>query len=346
MSKFGDLQEKYQDFLVPAVAIYVDGSRLALDDHILAHIAVDLSIGATCNACYFSLENVYEHSSRKIAPALLDKLKPGAILEVSLGYSSDLNKVFRGYVWETRMDFEEDNLGLAVYGLDARGLMRENQRRMIYREQKISDIIETILKDYTPLISAKTIKADNLEQETNIVQEGDDLEFLLAVADMRGLLLYVDKDKFVMDKLTDKVCIEFDWDQCAVSFGVRYLDESITVAGCNPANAKGFLATKPAKQKAAVNSLLTTKRHIPLGAYLMGDSATKVAESLANTAIREALWGRLTCTGLPEAALGHRIKINNFPFAPLNTGNVFTVVEVSHRFGSEKGFVTTIGITG
>ena len=346
MSKFGDLQKKYQAFIVPAIDVYIDGSKLTLDDYILVHIAVDLSIGETCNACHFSLANVYEHSTRKIAPALLDKLKPGAVLEISLGYSSALSRVFRGYIWETRLDFEEDNLGLAVYGLDARGLMRENQRRVIYREQKMSDIIGTILGDYTPLINAKTIKVDNLEQETNIVQEGDDLAFLQEAADKRGLLLYIDQDRFVMDKPTDTVCIEFDWDQCAVAFGIRYLDEKITVAGIDPVNTRGFLVTKPAKQKASSKSLVTTNRHIPLGAYLMGDSATKVADSQADTAVREALRGRLTCTGLPEAALGQKVKINNFPFTPLGTGNVFTVVEVNHRFDGEKGFVTKIGITG
>lgn len=347
MSTLSSLREKYEHFTVPAYKIQAGGSELNKAEFTTVYdISVDLSLGETCGACRFSLGDICEHNSRQILPAALEKLKPGATVAVSLGYGSKLTQVFFGYISETKLRFDEEGAELIVYGLDARGLMRENRRRVIYKDKKMGDIVNTILNDYSPLLKSKSVDAAALEQETSIAREGDDLSFLLEAADNRGLLLYMENDKFVMAKVADSVCFEFDWGQCAVEFGMKYLDANFTGTGCDPTKTERFSAGAPAKQKAAQAGLLTTERDISLGSYLTGDAAAKVVQSLADDAVRETLQGQITCRGVPEAALGQKIKINKFPLAPAKTGDTFSVVSVSHRLDGESGFTTKIGITG
>jgi len=347
MSTFDALQKKYEDFAVPTFKITANGSEFARTDFNIYNVSVDLSVGETCGACRFSVGNIYERGARKITPAALEKLKPGTELCISLGYGSKYTQVFAGYIDELNLHFDEEGLYLVVYSLDARNLMRENTRRFIYKDKKMADIINSTLDDYSKLIKSRSVNVVALEQETSIAQDGDDLSFVVEAAENRSLLVYMENDKFVMDKASDTICLELEWEEFEMEFGMKYLDTKIHCVGCDSTNTERFAAEKPAKQKADQAGLITTNRHIILGSYLSGDSVTKIAEAMAESAVSEALYGRITLPhGVPEVLLGQKVKITKFPLSPSKTGDTFTIVGIGHKINDENGFETALEISG
>ena len=213
--------------------------------------------------------------------------------------------------------------------------------------KKMSDIVNLILDDYSSLVKSRNLNTTDLEQETSIAQDGDDLSFLTTAADNRGLLLYLENDKFIMDKASNTICIELEWEQFEMEFNMQYLDANIICTGCDSTNTERFSAVKPAKQKANQAVLMTTNQHRVLSAYFSGNSAATIAEAMVETAVRESLYGKITCPhGIPEAKIGQKIKISKFPLSPVKTGDTFTIVAIGHKIDEENGFETVIEITG
>lgn len=330
---------------VPAYQIKAGNTELTKAEYAVSDISVDLSVGETCGACRFTLGHVYERGARKIQASMLDALKPGTLLSISLGYDSRYVPVFSGYVHELKLRFDGDEPEVIVFGLDARGLMRENTRGLIYKEKTISQIVNAILDDYATLITSRTVNMADWEQEAAIAQQEDDLSFLLNAAAGRGLLLYMANNQFVMDKPSSTVCAELDWEGRRTEFSLRYLDTSFTGIGCDPATAERFSAVKTAKAITEQAGLLTIKKHAPLASY-HASQAAEVMNALAETAAQEAFFGHISGRGVPGAAVGQKVKINHFPLTALKTGDTFTVVSVGHRLDGTRGFTTEIGITG
>lgn len=346
MSSFSDLQKKYGDFSVPAYKITSDGKELPRSEFIIDEITVDNCMGETAGACRFSLSNVYERGSRQFSSSALSKLTPGSKISVSLGYGSSLTEVFTGYIDELKLRFNEEEIVLAAFCLDARALMRAGAFFASHKDKSLQDIAGAVLDKYSPLISAKDVALASLEKEVNLTQAGSDLSFIQQAARLRGLYFFVDKGKAFIAKADDTVCVEFDWEHFNMEFGIRYLDLKLQGKGYDHEKMEPISAEKTVKQKAKQASLLTVSEVVPLAAHYPGDAGKAVIEAMASTALRESISGFITCRGIPEPKLGQKIKINKFPFAALSTGDIFTIISVRHHLSGAEGFYTEIGIEG
>lgn len=346
MSSYSELQKKYGNFSVPAYKITSDGKELVQSEFIIDEITVDNGMGKTAGGCRFSLSNVYERGSRQFSSSALSKLTPGSKISISLGYGSSLVEVFTGYIDELKLRFNEDEIKLAVFCLDARALMRTGAFFAAHKDKSIQDIAGIVLDKYAPLISAKDITLASLEKEVNLTQAGSDLDFIQQAAQLRGLYFSIDNGKAFISKANDKVCVEFDWEHFSMEFGIRYLDLKLQGKGYDHTKMEPISVEKTVKQKAKQASLLTVSQVVPLAAHYSGDAAKAVIEAKAGTALSEAISGAITCRGIPEPKLGQKIKINKFPFASLSTGDSFTVISIRHNLSAADGFYTEIGIEG
>ncbi|MDR2356319.1 MAG: hypothetical protein LBE16_09045 [Clostridiales Family XIII bacterium] len=345
MSTYDALRKRYDGFAVPAFKITCGGSELKRSAFTFSEIAVDVGMGATAGAARFTLTDVYERGSRRFAPDALKSLVPGKKVSVALGYGSDTTEVFTGYIDELKTRFDEE-MTLTALCLDARGLMRSGSAYAAMKDKKIQDAVAAVLDRYAALVTAKDVKLDAWEQEVNLTQAGTDLDYIIEAAEARGLFLRIDKGKAIIGPAQDTVCIEFDWEQFAMEFSVRYLDEKLTAYGYDAQKMEAFTAEAKAKQAAKQEALLTVRSALRLSRRYTGDTAKKHAEALGKTKTGAALFGKISCVGLPEALVGQKVKINKFPLTALGVPDKLIVTAVSHRIERESGFMTEIEVSG
>jgi hypothetical protein len=360
---FTSLQARYENFTVPAYQITAGGTELSSALFTVDDVSVDLSMGETSSACRFSLYYVYEPGSRSLNEAALSHLKPGTQIQVKLGYGSDLSEVFTGYVSELNFTAgdgglrtaDEDNVSnrfgaedirLTAYCLDARTFMRGAASLEAYKGKAAADAAALIFAKYKPLITSTDINLEALETEISILQQSEDLTFICEAAKTRGAYFFIDCGKAVINKATDTVCVEFDWEQISVDFSVRYLNTTFVGKGYDHGKMKLFTTEIPAKQTVSQAKLLTLVRVEELPRYLLGDSGKTVIKAKAETAVREAVFGTIFCTGITEPRLAQKVKINNFPMTAAGAADTFTVISLKHMLNSRDGFLTEIGIEG
>jgi hypothetical protein len=230
--------------------------------------------------------------------------------------------------------------------LDARGLMRSGSAYAAVKDKKAKDVAETILNKYSPLITAKELKLDDLAQEINLTQAGGDLDYICAAAGLRGLSFYIDCGKAVAAKPGGETCVTFDWEQFEMELKVRYLDENLTAYGYDAANMTAFSSKAAAKSAAKQAKLLTVERASRLPRYIGAEAAKASLDGIAKARAAACVSGVLTCAGLPEVKLGQSVKINKFPMTALGVADILAVVSLRHEISAETGFTTQIGVEG
>jgi hypothetical protein len=285
---------------------------------------------------------VYERGSGRFSPAALDKLAPGKQISVSLGSGSSFSEVFTGYIDELGMRYDAEAVCLRATCLDARALMREGACDTAARGQSIGDVAGAILGRYSPLISKKTLTLTPWEKDVNLTQSGSDLDYIADAALLRGKYFYIDCGSAYIGDAQSTVCLELDWGQCEMEFGLRHLQRKFVGMGYDYASMETFKAEVEVVGK---QSLLSVTKAIQLPRQLLGDAGKDAVTAAADAAKRECITGTITCRGIPQPKLGQKVKINKFPLASLG-GDSFTVVSVRHRMNSADGFSTEIGIGG
>jgi hypothetical protein len=342
MGKYSELKEKYKGFTVPAYKIVCGGSELPRSEFLIDKLMIDNEMGKVSGACGFTVNNVYEHGAGKFSAAALDKLVPGNRISVSLGYGSTVSEVFTGYIDELGISCGGDEISLRVNCLDARALMREGYGYAIAQGKNIQAVASGILDKYSSLINSKKITLEARETGVNLTQAGNDLDYIQNAAELRGKYFYIECGEAYIGDAKGTVCVEFDWPQCEMEFGVRHIERKIVGIGYDYANMGLFTAEKEITGK---NALMTVTRAVHLPPHLLGDAGTDAVADMADKMKREAVSGTIFCRGIPEPRLGQKIKINKFPLANL-CGSAFTVISIRHRINSEDGFTTEIGIEG
>ena len=142
---YEELANKYGNFFVPAVRLYVNGKEVSQDvtRHITA-VQVSLSLSAA-GAAVVHFAGIYDRQKRTFDSDVKSKFKLGTIVEVGLGYGSEVTKVLKGFVALLRADFQEDP-GIVVTIMDVRRLMMTSGVSEVLHEAKnYSDVVKKIL---------------------------------------------------------------------------------------------------------------------------------------------------------------------------------------------------------
>lgn len=337
--KYEDLVQTYEDFTVPAIEIYIDNNSediLSTKNIVLESVQITLSVEET-SGLNLQIVDVFDMESHSIKSEVKDSFSVGTIIEVALGYGSNLTTVFKGYVTEYRTIYHETII-IAVTAVDLRKLLMLNRRKQYkYTEDTYSEIFSGILSNYEALYDSLHI--DAVEEKEELIQNDSDYNFI------KGELCHkANREFFVVGgnvyfkEIDDSETefLELEWGKNLESFqkGKSYCNEQMKVYSCQEDKTVNMLSSD-VKTEESIPSL-TTETLVEEWEIEKGISEKvlknwldkKTAEKRKRS---ESITGSLI--GLPEIVPGRYIKISGVDSADEGT---YYISEVSHSFGSDE----------
>ena len=348
---FSDLYKKYDGLKTPLLQVNVDGKELVSKLPMpVDSVRIKLSLEAA-NMAELLIGPIYDEEKRKFAADIKSAFSLGKIVDISIGYQSSAEKVFRGYVALLGADFGERHY-LRVTMMDARRLMmKSGSRQMLHNVKNYSDCVNTILKDYSKLGKAE-IDATNDNLERPVSQTQNDYKFIRqeliesGKAD-REFFTFADKIYFRKPRKVSGPVLSLKPEDALLSLSVQeeYENLSVEVIGYDPVKQKA-LTGKGTVEKAGGQKSLTSK--IPALTLTDADADTQEKANNRAKAIASKLGylkqtGRGTTLGLPQIVPGRYLKISDLES---DYGNhKFYITDVEHEMTGTR-FLTHFEIEG
>lgn len=349
---FDKLETQYKNFRAPALSIVVGGTDLVKKGIPVSSVEAVLSLDGASSVnvvfadCY-DIKNGSFNSTLKSAAVL------GKTVELSLGYQSSLQKVFKGYLSNVRVTASaESGYTMEFVALDARRLMMVgNNHTRQFKIRNYSDAVSEILKAYSKLCSPSIdATSDNMENGL-IWQNGSDYDFITEEligtgrAD-REFFIAVDKVYFRKEKCVSSPVITLSPGKGLISFtrDASYLNETIEVIGFDPGSDK----TISGKTKAASTDQMTSALSSPGEWFITDPSCTSASAAsdrtavMARHALDESQKAEIGCIGLPELIPGRFIGIDRVDSI---VNKKYYITRVTHRF-DYSGFTTMVETEG
>ena len=350
--EFSSLESQYKDFRAPAVSFTVGGTDLVKKGAALESVEAVLnldgasSVSVLFNDCYDAKNGSFD-STLKSAAVL------GKTVELSLGYSSSLKKVFKGFLSNVRMTASADR-GYTVefVALDARRLMMaDNHHTREYRIKNYSDAVSEVLKRYARLCSAKVESTSENMQNGLLWQRGSDYDFITKElidtgrAD-REFFIAVDTAYFRKPRsVTPPVMtLKPGGGLISISRDAEYINEKVQVLGFDPASGKAVSGKAEAKSKDMITGAAGSagEWYITDPSCVNASQAAEWARIVARAAVWKSQKAEISCIGLPEIIPGRYLKIERVDSL---MNRKYYITRVTHRF-DRNGFLTDIETEG
>ena len=348
-SKMEDLYSKYKGFQTPAAKILLGDGKLDLMNRLNARVdelTVTLPMENSGSAS-FSIVNAYDGKNRKLDSTIMDQLVLGNIVRVQLGYESNLESLFTGFIYSVKIEYE-DSVRLSINAMDLRRLMEDTTReKQAWKAGCVSDVVKQVLKDYSKLYSRIVVdKTPDIETLT-VTQNETDLAFInrLAMEEHRSFFVFDDVIYF-RRKGQKAPALTMSWGRDLITFSKEsiYVDQKITVVGLKEEGKEPLTATVEVKTEDNMNCLVPGGNGVLISSPKSDtqDKVTKKAEKKAEVMRTKKQTGSGTCVGIPELVPGRFITLSGLE-SKLN-GN-YQVKSVTHSFGGD-GFRTSFEIGG
>lgn len=343
---YDDLVKAYDNFLSPAIAIYLNNSTdniLQTKGIAIDNVQVTLSAEETAGL-NFQVTDVFDSESHSIKSEVKNNFSVGTVIELALGYGSDLTTVFKGYVAEYKTSYQNPPV-ISVSAVDLRKLLMQNKReRYKHTENTYSKIFSNILGNYRDLYG--TLHIDEVETKEEIIQNSSDYDFI-----KRELCHKADREFFVVGAdvyfkepgKSKTAFLQLKWGQNLISFqkGSSYCNEQIK-AYSSQEDKTGNMVSAVIKTENDTPSL-TVKDQIEeweLGEGMDKETLQNWLNKKAEERKRKSLIASGSLIGLPEIVPGRYIEIKGVDSADEGT---YYITEVSHSFGSD-GFTTNFTV--
>lgn len=341
---YDSLVNKYGNFHVPAARLYVDGSdvvqELSLD---ILSLEISLSMQDASTAV-IRMNGAYNPEERSFDSRIKNKFKLGTIVEVGIGYVSEIQKVLKGYVAVLGAEFGQSTC-LVVTVADVRRLMMiGGVHHVLYDVSNYSDAVETILGGYSKLCKAE-VDATNDQLDRPLSQRSTDYDFitreLIAGGRCEREFLVVGDKAYFREPCKEKTSI------CSLELGRElrefqvesaYVDIQVDVTGYNQQEQNIVTASATAKSTEAQSSVLTNTpiHNIVDPEAVTQDKADMRAQTYARRRIAAGQKGKGVCVGLPELVPGRFVEVVMLEGM---ANKKYYINHVTHKIGKE-GFVT------
>lgn len=350
-TKYTALANKYQNFMVPAVKIKVQGTDLVASLHLLVEQLSVVHALDTAGSCQFTLFQVYDLESRQFQTEVLRKFQLGTILEVELGYGSATTLVFKGFVSEMTADYSEFP-ALQITAMDVRRLMQQSaEQSRNFTVKTYSDVFKEVMQAYQKICTNLAVdKTDTQLNGEKIYQTHmDDFTFLkddLARKAGREFFVLAGKAYFRKPAAVTAPITELTWGESLLSFrrSVGYLNASVTVLGKEEEKNTVYTGTAKAVSGETQKSVTAKPQVITQPDPDATDSAQvkQRAEERARQEVRKVQTGSGSCIGLPEIVPGRYIALQK-----LGNGmdRKYYIDKVRQEWGSD-GFITHFEVKG
>lgn len=242
-----ELRESYQQYLAPAAKIMVGKERQELVQAAgvrVESLRVSLNLEAAASAD-FSVSEIWDDRQNALKQTVKNTLVCGAMIQIMLGYGSELTDVFHGFIYETSIQFSDIPV-MQVTVMDVKRLMADNvQADKVWTGQTRSGIFRALMEQYAVFGLNVSVQeregqggkgqggASQGETET-FVQRGSDLNLVRRLCRDGGLsfLVYGSCAKLTAEK-EEAPILKLVWGRDLISFSQTrgYVNVKIEVRG-------------------------------------------------------------------------------------------------------------------
>lgn len=340
--EYNTLADRYENFEIPAAAIYLKDSKenvIQSKNLEIEEIQVILSADEASSVC-LRIGNAFDMESWTIRKDVKDTFALGTVISVALGYCEQLTTVFKGYIEEFCADYQTSP-AVVVTAMDMRKRLMQYQRSMYkYSDCTYSELFQTLVEKHSGLYNNLNITATS--DKIEIIQNGDDFHFIkneLCARAERAFYVVGEEVYFIKPEDGTKAFITLEWGKHLLSFeqGSRYCNSQIKIC-CNQENKKENAVTKNFKTYKDMSSL---EKKTPIDEYEMEVGASRqelnnFMEKVAAKKKQKQIFGSGIVPGIPEIVPGRHIKISN---VDESISGIYYISEVRHHFDS-GGFTT------
>ena len=348
-SKMETLYSKYQGFLVPSARILLGESGKDLIGDLngqIGELTIALSLDTAASAT-FSVVNGYDDKNHCFYNSLMEQLCLGNLLKVELGYASSLERVFSGFIYSVKADFQETAV-LSVTALDVRRVMEDSVRKgLVWKYTTYSEVFKQVMEPYKKLYSKLVVDKTSDNAVESIMQNETDLEFVKRLATEGNREFFVFDDIiYFRRKAKRNSSITLTWGQDLISFSKEsiYADQKVTVLGLLKDSKDSVKAEVEVKTNPNIKQVVTggTIWNINSPSSDTQDKAFQKAQKKAEEMRQKKQSGQGTCIGLVQLIPGRPITIAGLS-SQINGD--YMLKNVTHSFGGE-GFQTSFVIGG
>lgn len=341
---YEELANKYGNFHVPALRLYVDGKEVPQEVS-LNVMSAEISLSLTsASMAVIRMDGGYDRKKRSFDDNIKNRFKLGTIVEIGIGYGSEIKKVLKGYVASMGIEFQ-DSPSLTLTIMDVRRLMMQSGIHIRCHDVKnYSDAVKEILNEYSKFCKAE-IDPTNDKLDRKVSQNSTDYEFIARRMASNGragreFFVLADTAYFRKPRKEKRSIMKLEYGRELLQFHMEssYTNLAIEISGGNVTELKNINARAIAKSKEPqVNINYETPVSYILDPEADNQNKAKIrAEALADAEVRAGQRARGVCIGLPEIVPGRFIRIVKLEEL---VNKKYYITSVRHNF--DKNFFKT-----
>lgn len=351
--EYESLRKTYKNFTTPAVKFKIGGTDVIQKKELqVLSVETTLSLNSAGSA-RIVLGGCYDYKNGSFDKTVKDLAVLGKEVEVSLGYVSSFQKVFKGFLASVEMTLDaEDGITVEFTALDVRWLMMtDNFRCREHTVKNYSDAVQEIMKRYKKLCSVKIDATKENFEDGSISQRASDYDFIMKDLIQSGrvdreFFVVADRAYFRKPRSVSQPVLTLSVGGGLVRFSRRasYENQKITVMGFDPASGKGVEGTASSKASDRQTDVLggPGERLVTDLSCTSSSRARERAEALAAGFLARKQKADAVCVGLPEIVLGRFIRLSRVDSV---MNQKYYITEVTHTLDSE-GFFTNVSMEG
>lgn len=346
-STYSSLRKKYENFMVPAADILVDGKNLVKDLGCKTQgVTVSLSVSEPGTAS-FKIWDCFDIASHSVKTGITSNILLGSKVVVKMGYGSDKTTVFIGYIDSLGLSMSsEDSFYYDVKAKDVLKLLKESGSRIrIFEEENYVDIFKTLMKPYQAYCTLSTGSMAG-KIENHMRQDCTDYQFImkhLIEGGACGWEFFVSAGvAYFREKDAEKdvvVSLSPGGGLHRFSWSFQYVNKKIQVLGYS-LDVNGLVGTKVAASAGlSSNAVQGTEVVKALGAATQ-EEVDKRAEKVAKKLMDRGKRGSLSTIGLPQLLPGKYVEITGLD---QTVNGEYYISSVTHSMSTD-GYSTELGI--
>jgi phage protein D len=363
MTRLSDYSDQYGGFYAPGFVVAVDGRSLVEQLAIaVSQVEVDLKLGVAGHFS-FTVIDTFDITKRAFISGydqpVLEILKFGAKVDIKLGYGdhAHLTQMMTGIITEITTSFSEGGTPeLSVSGYDSLFLLTLGKRSRSWKQQKDSDVVSLVAKDYNLATVIQTTGEQHAQVEQN--QESD-ADLLKKLAERNYFKYYVDEQgtlHFAEPNNKAPGVVTLSWGESLLSFkpeaNLAAQVSAVEVYGWDPNSKQAIVGKARAGEESGKDPSRNTggqriRRALNRDAVLQvrqpvftQAEATRRAQAILDDHAKNFLTGDAECIGLPDLRPDMNITLGNLG-APFS--KTYYLQEATHKVDG-NGYRTTVKV--
>jgi hypothetical protein len=346
------LEQKYQNFYVPASQILVDGQDLLQAGVAVTNVSIDNTLKGGDHFS-FTVSNAFDVIAGDLL--WLDLFAYGKKVEILMGYAGNLTLMHLGMITSIKVNYPAGSLpSMDVSGYDLSYMMTKTVASQSWNQVKHSDVARQIADNYN---LSSTVDDTLVTYDKVTKDQQTDFAFLTKLAEDNYYEFFVFEKTlyFRIPTNTADPMVELEWGKGLLSFSPELnlagQVSQVEVHGWNPAAKKEIVGKagigdelgkgggKSGGQLAQDLNNETVVERVNRPVFSQAE-ADQLAKAILNQHAEGLIKGRGEFLGLPELMAGRTILINGL-------GSKFSksyYIESTQHSISGSGYRTTFNI--